>query len=108
MRSGPLRAFSFGYKYHMASYSIQASSFSQSTPVLRKGPVSIIASVSVYFVVGENPTVNPNTSALLLAGQTRRINLPVKCSKIAIMAVDTPGSVSIIEESTGTKASCSQ
>jgi hypothetical protein len=92
----------------MASYSIQATSVSQQTPVLRKGPISIYASVAAYFVVGENPTVTPGKCALIPAGETRELNLPVKCSKIAILAVNEQGTVSIVERSAGVKASCAQ
>jgi len=91
----------------MASYSIQANDVSQSTPVLRKGPVTLHAGVSVYFKIASDPTADSRSCALLLAGQSRTINLPVKCLKIAVLAVDTHGSISIVEESGGASSSCS-
>ena len=91
----------------MASYSINANSVSQSTPVLRKGPVTLHAGVSVYFKIASDPVADNQSCALLLAGQRRTINLPVKCLKIAVLAVDTHGAISIIEESGGASSSCS-
>jgi hypothetical protein len=67
----------------MASYNLQANDISQSTPKLQKGPVT------------------------LRAGESRTLNLPVKCSRIAVLAVSTPGAVTIEEEIGGAKASCS-
>jgi len=92
----------------MASYSIQANDVSQPTPVLRKGPVTLHASVSVYFKIASDPAADSQSCALILAGQSRTINLPVKCLKIAVLAVDTHGSISIIEESGGASSSCSR
>jgi hypothetical protein len=91
----------------MSSYSYTANSTNQQTPVLKKGPVRIFAAVNVYWTVGENPTINTSNSAMLNAGETREIRLPVKCSKIAIQAVNTPGLVTVTEISGGAKASCS-
>ena len=89
----------------MASYSINANPVSQSTPVLARGPVTITAQVSVYWRVGENPVAD-NRCALVRAGATQTLRIPVKCSKIAFLAVDTPGWVTVHEVS-GVKASCS-
>ena len=89
----------------MASYSINANSVSQTTPVLARGPVTITATVNVFWRVGENPTAD-NRCALLRAGTTQTLRIPVKCSKIAFLAVDEPGWVTVIETN-GTKASCS-
>jgi len=91
----------------MASYSIHANNISQATPVLRKGPISIYSDVSVYFVVGEKPEAIPGKSALLHAGETRQIKLPVSCSRIAFTAVNNQGMVIITELTVGAKASCS-
>ena len=91
----------------MSSYSIQANDVSQSTPVLQKGPVSIYASVTVYWVVGEDPVAVPGKCALIPAGETRKIRLPVKCSRIATLAVNEPGFVTVTEESGGASSSCS-
>ncbi len=90
----------------MASYSINANSVSQSTPVLARGPVTITAQVSVFWRVGENPVAD-NKCALLRAGTTQTLRIPVKCSKIAFLAVKDLGWVTV-SELNGTKASCSQ
>lgn len=89
----------------MASYSISANSVSQTTPVLARGPVTITSDVNVYWRVGENPTAD-NHCALVRAGTRLEIRIPVKCSKIAVLAVKEPGWVTI-HEVNGTKASCS-
>jgi hypothetical protein len=90
----------------MASYSINANSVSQATPVLARGPVTITAQVSVFWRVGENPVAD-NKCALLRAGTTQTLHIPVKCSKIAFLAVKDLGWVTV-SELNGTKASCSQ
>jgi hypothetical protein len=89
----------------MASYSINANSVSQATPVLARGPVTITAQVSVFWRVGENPVAD-NKYALLRAGTSLQLRIPVKCSKIAFLAVKDPGWVTV-HEVNGTKASCS-
>ena len=89
----------------MASYSINANTVSQTTPVLARGPVTVTSDVNIYWRVGENPTAD-NRCALVRAGTTLKINIPVKCSKIAVLAVSSPGWVTI-HEVNGTKASCS-
>jgi hypothetical protein len=91
----------------MAMYSFTANDVSQSTPVLQKGPVSIYAAVNIYFVVGENPIANRQNCALIRAGETRHLKLPVKCCKIAVLAVDAAGTVTISEVSGGASSSCS-
>jgi len=90
----------------MASYSINANSVSQATPVLQKGPIRIEAIVSVYWTVGENPTAT-DKCALLRAGQTRDLRLPVKCSRVAVLAVNDPGYVTVSEQNGGASSSCS-
>ena len=89
----------------MASYSINANSVNQTTPVLARGPVTITSDVNIYWRVGENPIAD-NRCALVRAGTRLEIRIPVKCSKIAVLAVNTPGWVTI-HEVNGTKASCS-
>lgn len=91
---------------YMATYSIQANDVSQTTPVLQKGPIRIHTEVTVYWTVGENPTAT-NKCALLMAGQTRDLRLPVKCSRVAVLAVDSPGYVTVSEQSGGASSSCS-
>lgn len=92
----------------MSAYSLQASNQSQHTPALKKGIVKIYASVNIYWIVGENPTASAATCALLRAGETIELRLPVKCSKIAVLAVNEPGAVTVMEQVGGTKASCAQ
>jgi hypothetical protein len=91
---------------YMATYSIQANNVSQTTSVLARGPVTITAQVSVFWRVGENPVAD-NKCALLRAGTSQELRIPVKCSKIAFLAVKDPGWVTVSEHN-GTKASCSQ
>jgi hypothetical protein len=90
----------------MASYSLTATNISQQSPVLKKGVVILYSSVSIYFIVGENPVVDPTKCALLRAGESREMRFPVKCSKIAVQAVGEHGAVTITEQSGGVKASC--
>ena len=74
----------------MASYSIQATAVSQQTPKIGRGTI----------------TIYPSVSAVIMAGTSRTLRLPVSCSKIAFLAVELPGAVSIVKD-TGVKASCS-
>ena len=90
----------------MSAYSFTATNVSQQSPVLRKGIVRLYSSVSVYFMVGENPIVDPTKCALLRAGESREKRFPVKCSKIAVQAVAAHGPVTITEQNGGAKASC--
>jgi len=85
-----------------------ASSDSQSTPVLQKGPITIYTEAAVYFVVGENPVAKSSGCALIRAGETVQLRLPVRCSRVAVMAVSTPGTVTITEISGGNSSSCSR
>lgn len=89
----------------MASYSISANSVSQSTPVLARGSITINAQVAVYWRVGEDPIAD-KTCAFVPAGKTLTLRIPVKCSKIAFLAVNKTGWVTV-HEINGTKASCS-
>ena len=91
----------------MSTYILQANNTNQTTPVLKKGPVKISTSVAIYWTVGENPVIVSEKSALLRSGQTLNLRIPVKCSKLAIQAVNTPGLVTVTEISGGAKASCS-
>ena len=90
----------------MASYSLTATNTSQQSPVLKKGVIILYSSVSIYFVVGENPVVDPGKCALLRAGESRELRFPVKCSRFAVQAVDQHGAVTITEKASGVKASC--
>lgn len=90
----------------MASYSIQTSNISQTTPVLARGRILIVAEQAVYFRIGsENPQADKHC-AFISAGGTREISLPTSCLKLAVLAVNTPGNVTVVEIN-GTKASCS-
>ncbi len=89
----------------MASYNIQASQHSQSTPKLQRGEIKITAEVSVYFRIGNNPQAD-NRCAFIPAGETRQIRLPTNCLQVAVQAVNAPGGVTVWEISKA-KASCS-
>jgi hypothetical protein len=91
----------------MAAYSLSATDVSQQSPKLKKGKVRIHASVNIYWVVGENPVANSRTCAVLRAGETLELRLPVKCSSIAVLAVDKPGAVTVVEHNGGARSSCS-
>ena len=91
----------------MAAYSLTATDVSQQSPKLKKGLVKIYASVGIYWVVGENPTANNQNCAVLRAGETIELRLPVKCSSIAVLAVNEPGAVTIVENNGGARSSCS-
>ena len=90
----------------MASYSIPVNNLTSSTTpnTLPKSTVQVIATVPVYYMVGSDPTAT-STCAVLPANQTLSLRLPVKCVKIAVLAVKDPGYVSIVEIN-GTKHSC--
>lgn len=91
----------------MAAYSLSATNSSQQSPKLKKGTVRIYASVSIYWVVGETPQANNINCAVLRAGETLELRLPVKCSSIAVLAVSEPGAVTIVETNGGARSSCS-
>jgi hypothetical protein len=90
----------------MASYSIPVNNSTSSTTdaTLPKSTVEVLATVPVYYMVGSDPTATP-ACAVLPANQTLSLRLPVKCLKIAVLAVDQPGYVSVVEIN-GTKHSC--
>jgi len=89
----------------MASYSLSATNTSTATPKLQRGEIKIIADVTVYFRIGNNPVAD-NKCAFIPAGTERQIRLPTNCLQVAVLAVNNPGSVSIVEVSK-TRASCS-
>ena len=91
----------------MAAYSLSATSVSQQSPKLKKGTVRVYANVSIYWVVGENPTANSKNCAILRAGETLELRLPVKCSSIAVLAVSEHGAVTVVEYNGGARSSCS-
>jgi hypothetical protein len=91
----------------MAAYSLTATNTSQQSPKLKKGTVRIYASVNIYWVVGENPTANNKNCAVLRAGETLELRLPVKCSSVAVLAVNEPGAVTVVEHNGGARSSCS-
>ena len=91
----------------MAAYSLTATNISQQSPKLKKGTVRVYASVDVYWVVGENPVANSKNCAVLRAGETIELRLPVKCSCIAVLAVRESGVVTVVEANGGARSSCS-
>ncbi len=91
----------------MAAYSLTATNISQQSPKLKKGTVRVYSSVDIYWVVGEDPVANSKNCAVLRAGETIELRLPVKCSCIAILAVREPGAVTVVEANGGARSSCS-
>lgn len=89
----------------MASYNIQANNVSQSTPKLQRGEIKIISTVAIYFRIGNNPQAD-SKCAFIPAGESRQIRLPTNCLQAAVMAINKPGSVTIVEVNK-TKSSCS-
>jgi hypothetical protein len=91
----------------MASYSIPVNNTTSTTTdtTLPKSTVQVTATVPVYYVVGSDTPQATTSCALLPANKPLTLRLPVKCLKIAVLAVDTPGYVTIVEIN-GTKASC--
>lgn len=93
---------------YMASYSLHATSESTHTPnKLTKGLVRILASVPVYWVVGEHPIARSSGCAILAAGQVLELKLPTGCARLAVLAVNKPGSVTVTELPGGASSSCS-
>jgi len=91
----------------MTIYIYTADKTVQQTPVLKKGKVQLTSEVAVFWSPGENPTITEGRCALLKAGETKTINLPVKCTKIAFKAVKALGKITISEHPGGARASCS-
>ena len=91
----------------MSVYAISANNTSQQSPTLAKGLVRITTAVAIYWTIGENPQITPGQSALLPAGASRELRLPVKCSRLAVQAVKEPGIVTIVEVLGGASSSCS-
>lgn len=94
-------------KQLMSVYALTATHESQQSPVLNKGLVRITTSVSIYYAIGEMPIASSNNCAILNAGETKDIRFPVKCSKIAFLAVNQIGPLTILELPGGAKSSCS-
>lgn len=90
----------------MASYSIAATEVSQAFPTLKKGRVRIYSSTDIYYAVGANPIAVAGKCAILRAGETTVITLPV-ASRLAILQVSVPGTVTVTEVSGGARSSCS-
>lgn len=89
----------------MASYSLSAGAISTATPKLQRGDIKIIASVTVYFRIGNDPVAD-NKCAFIPAGTERQIRLPTNCLQVAVLAVEAQGSVTVVEVNK-TRASCS-
>lgn len=92
----------------MAIYSIDSTTTeSIAGPKLRQGKVRIFTTTTIYWSIGENPTADAKRSAVLKAGDTLELNLPVNCSRLAVLAVKESGTVTITELIGGARASCS-
>ena len=91
----------------MPAYTISADvTQSQQSPKLKRGKIKIFASVSVYWIIGENPVASSLRCAMLRAGESIELNLPVGCSRLAVLAVNDAGFVTVTEMN-GIRASCS-
>ena len=92
----------------MASYSIPVNNSTSTTTdnTLPKSTVQVSATVPVYYRVGSDNPQATAQCAVIQSGQTLTLRLPVKCLKIAFLAVNQPGYATIVEIN-GTKASCS-
>lgn len=91
----------------MSSFVIQSSTTTSAQgPKLKRGRVKIYASTTVYWVIGENPQAVKGSCAVLRAGETVELKLPVNCSRLAVLAATEPGYVTITEVA-GARASCS-
>jgi len=92
----------------MASYSIPVNNSTSTTTAttLPRSTVQVFANVPVYYTVGSDTPVATDRCAVIAANQTLTLRLPVKCLRIAFLAVDAPGFATIVEIN-GTKASCS-
>ena len=92
----------------MASYSVPVNNSTSTTTdsTLPRSTVKVSATVPVYYTVGSDTPVATNRCAVISAGQTLTLRLPVKCLRIAFLAVNAPGLATIVEIN-GTKASCS-
>lgn len=73
---------------------------------LKRGRVKIYASTSVFWAIGENPIASRDKCALLRAGETIELKIPVNCSRLAVLAATEPGFVTITEIA-GARSSCS-
>ena len=92
----------------MTTYTIQATKEeSECTPVLQRGDIVIHATVPVYYMVAQWPVAEAGKCAFIRAGESLRLTLKTRCNRVAIRAVNEPGSVSITEKSGGARSSCS-
>lgn len=92
----------------MPAYSINSKTNASVTgPKLKKGRVKITTTTDIFWVIGENPVARSTGCAILRAGKSVELNLPVNCSRLAVLAVTDPGAVSILDITGGARASCS-
>lgn len=92
----------------MSAYSINSNNTSQTTPKLKRGTLRIYTSTNIFWVIGEDPVASNIKCALLRGGESVEIRLPVDCSRLAVIAVNEPGLVTVTEINGRVKASCSQ
>ena len=92
----------------MPAYSITSNTTTSTQgPKLKKGLVRIRTSTDIYWMIGENPTASKTNCAILRAGDTLELRLPVNCSKLSVLAIKEPGAVTIIDITGGARSSCS-
>jgi hypothetical protein len=91
----------------MASYSIPVNKTSSNTTdtTLPRSTVQLVSTVPVYYKIGSDWPIATADCALLPANKPITLRLPVKCLRVAALAVNDPGCVTIVEIK-GTKHSC--
>lgn len=92
----------------MPAYSIKSNTKTSTVgPKLKRGRLKITTTTDIFWVIGENPVAKPTGCAILRAGNSLELNLPVNCSRLAVLAISEPGSVGILDITGGARASCS-
>ena len=88
-----------------ASVIVTNTKTSTQGPKLKRGLVRIYASTAVHWCLGEDPTAQKQTCALLPANTSIELRIPVNCSRLAVIAAHEPGYVTVTDVP-GAKASC--
>ena len=91
----------------MTTYTIQANSQeSQATPVLQRGEIILQTTVPIFYMIAEWPVATSEKCAVLRAGETLKITLQTRCNRLAVLAVNNTGTVTVTEKLVKTRASC--
>lgn len=91
----------------MKSFTISANKTNQQSEALPKGQIRIRSTVPVYYRIGSDPIVDKLNSAIIKPNTDVEIRIPVKCLKLAVVAVQDSGTVTVTEMTGGARASCS-